>query len=513
MKTIRIGRSATNDCVFTNSTVSGTHAVLTVDSSGERGTLRDLNSTNGTFVNNKRVTVETLVTANDSIKLGSEITTIREIVAKSERTKVKQSLPGIDRRTIGKNTNCDIRLTQDDVSREHAIIYKTETGSIVIEDRGSTNGTYVNGIKITSKELHPGDKVTITRNYPLDWKSIYKPPLPPKPTFKWQRLVAILAGCIVLAAMAIWGIGHIPDKELKPEEIYAMYKKSVVLIYNQYTFQVTVGGDDIGNYVKGLSEYNHCYLNGNGEIEPGMGGTMGTGFLYSSDGRIATNRHVALPYLGYETAVADYIENLIKQALVNNYAEYLIRRYGSKAQAIVSNVSVSFVQSISIAMNDAHLSSEKDLLPCTLLKVSDDNNLDVAVIQLNTKETPSSVTTLVDMDNLADDEHLSMGKSLYTIGFPKGLEWALTQQGVQATNESGSVNQSVNEYLYGHNINVTHGASGSPVFDTKGRFAGMIVSGAEFQSVSPSGEIQRIPAQHNQAIKPLPVANFIKNVY
>ena len=59
MKTIKIGRSRTNDCVFPNDTVSGTHAVLMVEASGERGTLKDLNSKNGTFVNNKRITEET----------------------------------------------------------------------------------------------------------------------------------------------------------------------------------------------------------------------------------------------------------------------------------------------------------------------------------------------------------------------------------------------------------------------------------------------------------------------
>lgn len=503
MKTIKIGRSKTNDCVFANDTVSGSHALLTVDASGERGTLRDLNSTNGTFVNNKRITTETPVTAKDTIRLGSEITSLRGIIAKSGETKIKPALPGVDRRTIGKNPSCNIRMTQDDVSREHAVIYKTETGAIVIEDRGSTNGTYVNGIKITSKELRPGDKVTITRNYPLDWESIYKPVAPPDPKFNWQRIAAIFIAGIILVGAGLWGYNKFcKNKDLNPEEIYAMYKKSVVLIYNQYTFKVTVGEYDLSDVVSALPD--NYYIDGKGELQAGVAGATGTGFFVSSDGRIATNKHV-VSLMGNEDAVANYIKTSLSRIL--------IQAYGNQARPVVNAMNVQYVQSLSIAMNDAHLNSERDLLPCTLLKVSDNNNLDVAVIQLNTKETPSSVMHLVDMNNLADNEHLSMGKNLYTLGFPKGLEWALTQQGVQSTNESGSVNQDVSEYLYGHNINVTHGASGSPVFDTKGRFAGIIVSGAEFQSISPSGEIQQIPAQHNQAIKPQPAANFIKNVY
>lgn len=506
MKTIKIGRSKTNDCIFANSTVSGSHAVLSVDDSGEHGSLKDLNSNNGTFVNNKRITAETPVTAKDTIRFGSEITSLKGIIAnskpKSAETKVKLSMPGIDRKTIGKNPGCDIRFTQDDVSREHAIIYKTSTGAIVIEDRGSTNGTYVNGTKITSRELRPGDKVTITRNYPLNWESIYQPN-PTKKTFKWQSIAAIALACIVLVGGGIFGYHmYKKGKDLQPEEIFEMYKKSVVFVYNQYTFKVTVGNYDLSDVVSALPD--NFYIDEKGELQAGVVGASGTGFFVSSDGRIATNKHV-VSLMGNEVPMANYIKSCLSRLL--------LQAYGNQARPVINAMNVQFVQSISVSMNDAHLSSEKDLLPCTLLKVSDNNNLDVAVLQLNTKETPTSVTHIVDMENLADDKHLSMGKNLYTLGFPKGLEWALTQQGVQATNESGSVNQDVSEFLYGHNINVTHGASGSPVFDTKGRFAGIIVSGAEFQSVSPSGEIEKIPAQHNQAIKPQPAANFIKNVY
>ena len=501
MKTIKIGRSKTNDCIFGDQTVSGSHALLIVEDSGERGRLKDLNSTNGTFVNNRRVTVETPVTASDIIRFGSVTTTLREIVSKlnetgmKNETRVKPVMPGVDRRTIGKNPNCNIRLTQDDVSREHAVIYKTETGAVVIEDRNSTNGTYVNGIKITSKELHPGDKVTITRNYPLDWESIFKPQAYAKSSqkFGWQKIAAIFLVAVLLIGGGIWAGKVI--RTMPPEKIYEMYKKTVVFVYNQYTFQVTVEGTDINeNY----------YIDENGELKEGVIAASGTGFFVSSDGRIATNKHV-VTLMGREEAMANYIKSYLSRVLLNNY--------GPAARPIIDAMRVQYVQSISIAMNDAHLSSEKDLLPCTLIKASDNNDLDVAVIQLNTKETPSSVTKLVDMNKIAGDKQLSMGKTLYAIGFPNGLEWALTEQGMQATVEGGSVNQSVNEFLYGHNINITHGASGSPVFDTKGRFAGIIVSGAEFQSVSPSGEIEKIPAQHNQAIKPKPAAEFIKNVY
>mgnify|MGYP003287268178 CR=1 FL=1 len=504
IRTIKIGRSKANDCIFFNSTVSSNHAVLIVDADRKIGLLKDLNSTNGTFVNNRKITKDTHITDNDIIKFGSEITSLKGIIAKSEKTIIKSIPIGIDRKTIGKNPNCDIHFTQNDVSREHAIIYKNENGAIIIEDSGSTNGTYVNGIKITSQELHHGDKVTITRNYPFDWESVYNPPLPnPTPRLHWKKIAIIVIAIIIVIGGGILGYDKInKNKNLSPEEIYTIYKKSVALICNEYTFEATVGNYNLSDVVNNMP--NNYYLDESGKLQAGVAISTGTGFFISQDGRLVTNRHV-VSLMGYENAIENHIKSLISKILT--------REYGSQAKPIINNLDVHYTQSISIALNDAFLNNEKDLLPCTILKLSDNKNLDIAVIQLNTKETPHSITKLVDLNNIADDKHISLGKNLYTIGFPKGLEWALTQQGIQTTNESGSVNQNVSEYLYGHNINVTHGSSGSPIFDTKGRFAGVIVSGHGFQTVTPSGEIQTIPVKHNQAIKPKPVATFIKNVY
>jgi pSer/pThr/pTyr-binding forkhead associated (FHA) protein len=49
---VTIGRSAVNDLVLTDTSVSGTHAELVIGDSGV--IIHDLDSTNGTFVNNTR---------------------------------------------------------------------------------------------------------------------------------------------------------------------------------------------------------------------------------------------------------------------------------------------------------------------------------------------------------------------------------------------------------------------------------------------------------------------------
>ena len=88
MKIIKIGRSLDNDCVIQNSNVSGHHAELILDDNEQQGTIRDLNSTNGTFVNNARVSQQR-VSVNDVIRLGSEITSLRDIVGRCGKTKIR----------------------------------------------------------------------------------------------------------------------------------------------------------------------------------------------------------------------------------------------------------------------------------------------------------------------------------------------------------------------------------------------------------------------------------------
>jgi pSer/pThr/pTyr-binding forkhead associated (FHA) protein len=49
---------------------------------------------------------------------------------------------------IGRGADCQVILDDDYVSTRHARVVAGENG-IYLEDLGSTNGTYVNGIRIT----------------------------------------------------------------------------------------------------------------------------------------------------------------------------------------------------------------------------------------------------------------------------------------------------------------------------------------------------------------------------
>ncbi|MFP4600862.1 MAG: DUF4388 domain-containing protein [Persicimonas sp.] len=64
---------------------------------------------------------------------------------------------------IGRSSELDMVLVEDMVSRKHARI-SARNGALEIEDFGSTNGTFVNGEKISKSRLKEGDRVLIGTN-------------------------------------------------------------------------------------------------------------------------------------------------------------------------------------------------------------------------------------------------------------------------------------------------------------------------------------------------------------
>ena len=61
---------------------------------------------------------------------------------------------------IGRSSDLDMVLVEDMVSRKHAKIVTSEE-NVVIQDLGSTNGTFVNGEKIKKARLKEGDRILI----------------------------------------------------------------------------------------------------------------------------------------------------------------------------------------------------------------------------------------------------------------------------------------------------------------------------------------------------------------
>jgi len=61
---------------------------------------------------------------------------------------------------IGRSTECDIQLGVQNVSRKHArVLFQNE--EYLIEDLESTNGVFVNGIKVAKCVLRSNDQIEI----------------------------------------------------------------------------------------------------------------------------------------------------------------------------------------------------------------------------------------------------------------------------------------------------------------------------------------------------------------
>ena len=66
----------------------------------------------------------------------------------------------VDRLIIGRDPECHLKLEGANVSKRHAAIYTLGNDDIV-EDLGSTNGTYVNAKAVKRQELRNGDTVEV----------------------------------------------------------------------------------------------------------------------------------------------------------------------------------------------------------------------------------------------------------------------------------------------------------------------------------------------------------------
>jgi predicted component of type VI protein secretion system len=64
---------------------------------------------------------------------------------------------------VGRSSDLDMVLVEEMVSRRHAR-FQLQTGELKVEDLGSTNGTFVNGERVTQAVLKEGDRVLIGSN-------------------------------------------------------------------------------------------------------------------------------------------------------------------------------------------------------------------------------------------------------------------------------------------------------------------------------------------------------------
>lgn len=155
-----LGRETGADVVVRGPGVSARHAYVEEHSLG-RYLIRDLSSTNGTFVNGARIS-ETVVETSDSIALGSTPVSWSEMLPALHREARRPR--GL---TVGRDPGNDHVIRDSRVSSRHAELVPRGS-SIEVVDLGSSNGVYVNGRQIVSRALVGAEDRVRLGSLPID---------------------------------------------------------------------------------------------------------------------------------------------------------------------------------------------------------------------------------------------------------------------------------------------------------------------------------------------------------
>ena len=205
---VRIGRSSDNDIILNDGRVSRRHARIVAE--GARYLLTDLNSGNGTFVNDAAITGPTELHPGDRIGIGETVLTFGTVALLSVSEEPALSLPKgseLPRRPerqagprlvaatlaadgstvvpagqttagwlelptgeerilgsevrIGRASKNDITIEDPEISRVHALIRRIDD-RYVLADLGSANGVAVNGEPVlTPRALEHGDQIEL----------------------------------------------------------------------------------------------------------------------------------------------------------------------------------------------------------------------------------------------------------------------------------------------------------------------------------------------------------------
>jgi FOG: FHA domain len=150
---IKLGRRTDNDIIAKSPIVSGNHLEFLLLEG--RCYVRDLNSTNGTVVNGRRITSMGLADGDVLTIWGGNSNrqdTIAIVFSIEENylTWKRADVSGQGEVIIGRDKSCGIVLNHVSVSRFHSRII-CDGNNCFIEDNGSTNGVVVNNKKLIGR--------------------------------------------------------------------------------------------------------------------------------------------------------------------------------------------------------------------------------------------------------------------------------------------------------------------------------------------------------------------------
>ncbi len=276
MRTLTIGRSNSNDVVIKDTFVSGSHCSITMDDKGVFY-LQDLGSSNGTFVNGKRVQ-QAWLRSNDIVKLGETVIPWQEYFQAPNDSHLNGNI--IRKVTMGRAPDNEIVVGDDFVSSHHAEILITDQNEYLVQDLNSTNGTFVNDRRVISSLLVPGDRLRLAR-ITLEWTMFFSAPAysethtEKKSAKSWIIPTLIALGVVLVIILGIMGIMNMKGKSTNEED-------------HLNSNDTTLSAGSFSDMVKRVEQSVFLI-----ESYDRYGNSMqGTGFFIAENGMGITNYHV-----------------------------------------------------------------------------------------------------------------------------------------------------------------------------------------------------------------------------
>lgn len=438
MKTIRIGRKPDNDIVITDQTqtVSGYHAVLNVYDNGSI-TLCD-SSTNGTYINGIKAAkdVEATLKKGDEVRLGPHVLLDwSKIIIPSQQVDATE-IDTADKATYSIGTASDNRIVISDstnhVSRHHAVLKLKHDGKYYIYDQ-STNGTYVNGVKIKFKVDFPvalTDTISLSNTYRFEWNTVPNVSVP-KPA---------------------------PVKSVQPQ-----------IPQSGYTGSKT-SGSKIWSYLF------YCAV------------FVGTIYLSAHKSEIFQNSQPSEKSVSIKPITAPVVDNApidqseksINPSVTNDISSLYEQHKDAVFVIYTSNGSDNFqgsgffISSLGVAVSNYHvfkgttrglesIKTEKGTFKVEKVLASSDEN-DYIIFKVAGNGTTFHYLHIAS-------SLPRVGEDVFAIGAPEGLELTLSRGIVSALRSKTDLK------LIQTTTQITHGSSGGPLFNMRGEVVGITSAG------------------------------------
>lgn len=498
MKLIRIGSDSSCDIVLHSGYVSALHAEMILHNNGNI-TIEDKDSRNGTVVGQRKLEPGHPV----KVSRGDKIIFADAQLDWGRVPQMSSNQGTVAAYDIGKDYSADIKLTSQYASRFHATLRVDKKKQATIEDNGSRNGTKVNGIVIAKNHPMPikrGDIVVCADEDITEIVSAYIPD-----PYKWVKPTVICGSSIIAAVIVALVVLHFIKGPEGPVVVDPNdYRSAVVYVRSHYHFIAHFDDSPIPESI----------WNGDidmSEVTGYLVSSQATAFFVDSLGRMATNRHVAVPW---EYASSDDIDEQREQiehfwnsfigleptSMQRNALSEKVLRYVVKAvvasqrkdksqnallveylqRLLSSKISLKGqLDYIAVGYPGRNYSEEREFDRCEVICESGSKDKDVALLQLNNPRTPSSVKKYFNINNVFVGELTPLKDELYVIGYPNGLEWNLDKnmRSLEPKMTEAKCSRMPSRYDIELDKESVAGASGSPIFNKYGQLVAILYGG------------------------------------